>query len=488
MTTPTFTVTDDGIETPRYQDARDLVVTIWKSYFGSNSQTGSDSPNGQIIDVFSRLLLLAWQGAVGVYGSAFFRSAAGTQLDRLLDLVGLYRLASRASTATLTFYGNDATSVPFGTITTADDNDTSWSTSAAVSTSDAIRIVRVLVAQTGTYTVTIDGTPYTYAATVPTDTLADITDALIVAIDAGEGAGTARYIGIETAGGYLIRIDGMSGRTLSVNHSVTPANIASAYAVDVSASCTADGPTVANAGTIRTLAAAVAGITGVINEFDAELGRLDETDAEFRDRWLDRLTIAGKSTPDRIRAAVLDVENVEFVRVFENESDVVDGDGRPPHCFQVVVLDGDDNGIAQAIWDTKPAGILSYGTTASGTATDTLGITHTVDFDRPTVRYLWLDIEVTDGEGFPTSGDPATAIRDAVVAWAEANLTVGSDLYRIQVSGVCTATVPGIAAITVETDDTASPAGPPSYSNADIAVADDEILVLDSSRVTVTII
>jgi hypothetical protein len=488
MTTPTFTVTADGIETPRYQDARDLVVSVWKANFGSNSQTASDTPNGQIIDVVARLLLLSWQGTVGVYSASFFRSSSGVNFERLMDPFGVFRIGSRPSTSTLTFYGNDAVLVPANTSAIADDTLDTFATAAAATTSDTIRIVRVLVAQTGTYTVTIDATPYTYAATVPTDTLDIITGALIVAINAGEGAGTARYIGIETAGGYLIRIDGMSGRTLAVTHSVTPANIASAYAVDSASSCTVDGPTVALAGTIRTLSAAVAGIVGLINEFDADAGRNDETDAEMRDRWLDRLTIAGLATPDRIRAAVLAVQGVEYVRVFENESDVVDGDGRPPHCFQVVVLGGADNDIAQAIWNSKPAGILSYGTSASGTAVDSLGTAHVVDFERPTVRYLWLDIEVTDGEGFPTTGDPATAIRDAVVAWANANLTVGSDLYRIQVAGVCTATVPGIAAITVETDDTPTDAGPPVYTNSDITVADDEILVLDSSRVTVTII
>jgi hypothetical protein len=280
----------------------------------------------------------------------------------------------------------------------------------------------------------------------------------------------------------------MTGRTVTVTHSVTPGNIAVTSAVESASDCTVDGPTSALAGTVRTLAGPISGIVGAINRSDAIAGRLDETDAEYRERWLDRMTIAGRSTPDRIRAAVLDVDGVTFARVFENESDTVDIDGRPPHCFQVVVRDGGDNEIAQAIWDNKPAGILSYGTTASGSAIDSQGIVRTIDFDRPTERYLWLDIEVTDGEGFPTTGDPVAAIRDAVLAWANANLTVGSDLYRIQVAGAITAAIPGIAAITVETDDTPSPGGPPVYSNADITVSDVEILIADSARITVTII
>jgi uncharacterized phage protein gp47/JayE len=486
---PTFQITPTGIETARFQDARDYVVSLWKSKFGSNSQTGSDSPNGQIIDVMALMLTLIWQGTTATYNAGYFRSAVGVQLDRLLDLVGIKRLGSRASTVTLTCYGNSGVTVPLGTVATADDSESSWSTVASVATSDAIRVVRVLTFQAGTYTVTIDGTPYTAVAPAPNADLDAVTNSLITAIDAGEGTGTARFIGVEAStSGTLIRLSNMAGRTVTVTHSVTPGNIAVTFAVDSAAECTVDGPTDALVGTIRTLAAPIAGIVAVINEFDAVPGRLDETDAEYRERWLDRMTIAGRSTPDRIRAAVLDVDGVTFARVFENESDVVDGDGRPPHCFQVVVRDGDDNEIAQAIWENKPAGILSYGTTASGNAIDSQGITRVIDFDRPTVRYLWLDIEVTDGEGFPTTGDPVASIRDAVLAWCNANLTVGSDLYRIQVAGAITTAIPGIAAITVETDDTPSPAGPPSYSNADITVSDVEILIADSSRITVTIL
>lgn len=483
-----FTIGPDGPETPRYQDARDLVVSLWKANLGSNSLTASDSPNGQIIDVMSRLFLLVWQGTIGVYSSSFFRSAQGVNLDRLLDPFGVFRIAARPSTADLTFYGSPSVTVPINTSAIADDTLAAFATAATVTTGDALRVVRVITFQAGTYTVTIDGTPYTTVAPAPSSTLALVAANLRTAINTGEGAGTCDLAGPETAGARLLILNNMGGRTVTVTHSVTPANIAITQAVTVAASCTVDGPTAALANTIRTLAAAISGIVGVINEFDAEVGRNDETDAELRARWQDRLTIAGLATPDRIRAAVLAVDAVSFVRVFENESDVVDLDGRPPHCFQVVVLGGVDNAIAQAIWNAKPAGILSYGTNASGTAVDSLGTSHTVDFQRPTVRYLWLNIVITEGEGFPQTGTPATAIQEAIVAWCDANLTVGSDLYRIQIAGVCTATIPGIASITITTDDTPTSGGPPVYTAADIVVDDDEILIADSTRIAITIL
>ena len=141
---PTFQITPQGIETARFQDARDYVVSLWKSKFGSNSQTGSDSPNGQIIDVMALMLTLIWQGTTATYNAGYFRSAVGVQLDRLLDLVGIKRLGALASTVTLTAYGNSGVNVPLGTVATADDCESSWSTVASVATSDAIRVVRLI--------------------------------------------------------------------------------------------------------------------------------------------------------------------------------------------------------------------------------------------------------------------------------------------------------------------------------------------------------
>jgi hypothetical protein len=113
------------------------------------------------------MLTLIWQGTTATYNAGYFRSAVGVQLDRLLDLVGIKRLGALASTVTLTVYGNNGVNVPLGTVATADDSESSWSTVASVATSDAIRVVRVLTFQSGTYTVDIDGTPYTTVAPAP---------------------------------------------------------------------------------------------------------------------------------------------------------------------------------------------------------------------------------------------------------------------------------------------------------------------------------
>ena len=489
MTTPSFTVTDDGIETPRLQDARDLVVTQWKAEFGSNSQTASDSPNGQIIDVLSLVFLLGWQGIVAVYGSAFFRSASGVQLDRLLDPFGIARLAAQPSSVTLFYYGNNTTNVPLASVVSADGTASQWITQAPTQTTDAVRVVTLALFVAGDYEVTIDATTYSVTAPIPAADLDSVLASLASQIDSGEGVGTVgANVTRGTDGAILFTLTNMAGRTVSVNHTVDPAAIDVGFAAQVLALASTDGATVGVAGTISTPLVAIPNIDGVITFTDAILGRLTETDEELRQRWLGLLTIAGRATPDRIRAAVLAVDGVEFARVFENESNVVDIDGRPPHSFEVVVLGGADDPIAQAIWDNKPAGIQSYGTNDSGTAIDSQGIPRIMQFSRPVEQYLWLDITVTAGEGFPTTGDSAAAIVAAVATWAASTLTVGSDLYRIQVAGVCTATVPGIAAVTVLTDATPTTVGPPVFAASDIVVSDASILIGDSTRITVTII
>jgi hypothetical protein len=60
-------------------------------------------------------------------------------------------------------------------------------------------------------------------------------------------------------------------------------------------------------------------------------------------------------------------------------------------------------------------------------------------------------------------------------------------MVRFQVAEPINEAVPGIQTALIESDDTPSPGDSPTFVDQDIAVADTEKLVADSSRITVII-
>lgn len=485
-----FALDAEGLNTPRLPEARQLVVTAWKARFGDNAQTGSDSPDGLEIDILSILLALLWEANGDIWAAGFFRTSSGNALDLLLDLFAKTRRAAEASTSSLVWFGADATAIPGGSVASvADVSDSRFSTDAAGSTGDDLVFVwRVQDAIDGeTYTATINGTDFDFVAGA-LDTVLTIAAGLAAAINLG--AEPVDAIGVpvlDPLGFGLLVVDADDGvTTFTAAASATgAATIDVQDAARVAATATETGPKTGLAGTISTIETAIGGIIGVTSSADADVGRNRETDSEYKQRHLETLNAAGCGTVAAIEARLRLVEDVTSAIVFENDSDVIDGDGRPPHSFEAFVLDGDDTAIAQSILECKPAGIQTVGT-ESVLLPET---TKPIKFSRPTVRYLHLEITITQGEGYPTTGDPAAEIIAAVALYlgggGAGELVQGLDLYRAQLNAPITTTIAGIATIVIETDDTPAPLDVPTFTPADIAVGNDEILVADSTRITV---
>lgn len=230
-----------------------------------------------------------------------------------------------------------------------------------------------------------------------------------------------------TAGTSFANVVGApDNRWTPVEDFTSPAN--GVHAVDFEAENA--GAVTANAATITVISTPVVGWNSVTNPLDAVPGKEIDTDAELRQRREEELRATGSATLDAIRADVVADLLVEQCTVFENTSDLVDASGLPPKSIEVVVFDGSppaltDDEIAQLIFDTKPAGIATYGT-ASGTATDSLGTLHTVYFSRPTEIEIWLDVTLDIDS---TSGYAGSAAAKAVIVELnESTLLVGRDM------------------------------------------------------------
>lgn len=242
------------------------------------------------------------------------------------------------------------------------------------------------------------------------------------------------------------------------------------------------GAIVANSATITVISTAVVGWNSVTNPLDASVGRNEDSDTTLKQRREAELRASGSATLDAMRADLLQVEDIQQAQVFENVTDLVDANGLKPKSIECVVFDGSppdltNDEIAQAIWDTKGAGVRTQGL-ETGTATDSLGNFHTIAFSRPTELEVWLELDLDINILTGYVGDTAT--KALIVAEGLTKLLVGSDV--ILNDYLCVAqNLDGVIDVSaIRGGFTAFPAG---LINLSIDVR--ELGVLDTSRIVI---
>lgn len=205
-----------------------------------------------------------------------------------------------------------------------------------------------------------------------------------------------------------------------------------------------DGNT--DAGTITLITNPKIGVNEVINERAFEGGRDTETDAEFRDRYYASVDYAGGVSLDAIKAKILeDVEAVIAVSGNENDTDETDENGLPPHSFEIIAYGGLDEEIAKAIFQTKSAGIQTYGNTTVPVV-DASGDIKEISFSRPDPVNIWIRVtNLVTNRQFPLDG--IEQIKDRLIAYiGDSNkngLSIGEDVVCIAIPTVVYE-VPGV--------------------------------------------
>jgi len=403
----------------------------------------ADSFLGQLNGIFSDKLRELWEVAQEVHNSFDPDNASGEALDNLAAITGVTRLAATESTVTLTATGTPATLLSAGRVVSVSGTGDRFTTLAA-----------------GTITAE---SAWTITTAYALDDRVTNSGNVYVCVTAGTSAGAGGPSGTGT---------GIADGTV-----VWDFVGAGTGSVDIAAEAEETGPIAAPTYTLTEIETPVAGWDSANNLADATPGTNQETDSELRIRREASLAASGTGTLPSIRSAVLLVSGVTDISAFENTTDVTDGEGRPPHSFQIVADGGDDTEIAQAIFDTKPAGIASYGATTIA-ITDADGVSHDINFDRPSDIDIYVDYDITiDAALYP--GD--AAFKQAIVDAAESALGIGDDVIA-KVIECAALDVDGVLDITVFGIDTT----PAPVATANIVIASTEIARFDTARITVT--
>lgn len=133
-----------------------------------------------------------------------------------------------------------------------------------------------------------------------------------------------------------------------------------------------------------TLETLVLGWDTATTQAPAEVGAEEETDAELRARFFRSRARPAQNSLDGLVAALLQLPDVRQVVGLENTGSTADADGVPGHSLNLIVDGGEEQAIAQAIFQRKPAGTGLMGQ-QSRTVVDGQGIKRLIRFDRPAV-------------------------------------------------------------------------------------------------------
>jgi len=246
------------------------------------------------------------------------------------------------------------------------------------------------------------------------------------------------------------------------------------------------GPVVANAGTVTVIATPATGLVSVTNTLDGTIGANIEGNVGLRRRRRAELRALGGTTAPALEAALLAYVDAEgnhpilAVEIIDNDDDVTDKLGVPPHSFEVILWDGvsaavPDEDIWAIIKKHKPNGVKSFGETTD-----------------PTFKYSFTRAEPIDILMIVTlKKDPARYVGNAAVETLlaatgalEQKPAIGGDsgvvAFSDYLSSAHTAT-----GVTRVTSVVLSYSGVSIVTNADLTIPARRIAVIDTSNIAI---
>ena len=428
-----YGLTDQGFVVKRLEDiltaSRETAAEIFQDLVGPNDvvDTSDSTTIGRFINLFSISESQLWELGQLLYSSFDPNSATGIALDNLVQYGGIQRQPPTYSNATGIFTGDNGTTVPLDSVvgSTVHPNDFRVSSPVTLNPSLASGI-GVIVNSVQNNTV------YSITYTVNSGTSSN------TAIYTSDGTATEAEIlaglnSIITSAHPLLQSQVVGG-VLTVNKaeifqpsdfSVTSNLIIQTVTKTGQLIAEEVGPVEAQANTLNVIKTPVIGWDSVTNPLAVSEGSFTETDEELRLRFRNTKFERSSNIMDSLYSALISLDGVESVTVYENDTDVVDPNGLPPHSFTVVILGGVSESIAETIWRNKPMGIPSNGDTYVD-ITDSQGFTQRIYFERPDPVTIYIDIDINYDEQYPADG--AEQIKSAIIDYAKTYFGVGEDI------------------------------------------------------------
>lgn len=477
-----YGVTPEGFNTKRLQEIIDSMRERANAEFGEGINTDPDSVMGQQIAVMAAEIATVWEGMQGAYDAYRPDAAEGVSLDDVADLNGVVRSGATHSIAAVRLTAAPFTYIPSGSLVSVEITGEQFELVESVFVYDTAVSVdfELEYADSTAYGVILNGTTYSHTSGIG-ETAEDQVAALKVLIDAS----SEPVIFTDNLDGTftIVADDDVTEFTwgLTTAKIQTPQETVTSQAVAVS-----EGSVASPANTLNTIDSPIAGWYGVNNIIAAELGKNIETDTELRIRRRRSVAIAGAGTVAAITSNILQVDSVSNVFIIENESTSTDAHGRPGKSFETVVEGGIDSEVGQMLWDKKPVGIETFGTTTQAVV-DATGKAHNVNFSRPEPIWVHYEIDYTlnPEEQFPVNGEDTIA--EISAATSTEIFGIGDDIILQKLLGAIYIGVTGLSTVEIRQSTSSTEGGAPgAFSTSNLAIGEVERGNFAVSRITVT--
>ena len=394
---------------------------------GDTVDVSDNSALGRMIGVMAPAEAALWEAIQEVYDSFNPNTALGVSLDNIVALSGINRRVARPTRAQVLLEGtiNTFISSPRG-------KASSSTTQRVFSILTPVTLSPVGASGIGFSVITVqDNTKYT----VSYESSGTIVD---VSITSGTGA-TAQTIldalkaqaDILLAGAFtsyykdgklfISRIDPFQIVTFSTTPNLSIQKVIKLGIAQDDLVSMIEQPT----GTIDTISVPIQGWDSIRNPIAATTGRYSETDVELRERFRNSKFVQSANIIESLIDALINVEGVVDVKVYENDTMDVNQNGVPPKSFMPIVLGGLPTDVGNAIWENKPTGISSEGDTTIQIV-DSIGITHPISYKRPTEVPIFVSVSITKIGELP--GDAVAIIRQNIIDYGKQNYFIGDSV------------------------------------------------------------
>lgn len=395
---------------------------------GDIVDVGDNSALGRMIGVMAPSEASLWEAIQQIYDSFNPNTAMGVSLDNIVALSGINRFVATPTRAQVLLEGTINTSIssPLGKAYSSTTQRVFSIVNPVILTpqnASGVGIAVTAVADGALYRLSYstDGVNFNNAEITSNigSTAETILEQLKVEIDTlFAGVFTTYY---QDGRLFVSRIDPfqIATFTTSVNIAIQKVIKLGVAADDVV------GPFEQPAMSIDTISVPIAGWDSIINPVAAVTGRLQETDAELRERFRNSKFVQSANILESLIDALSNVQGVTDVKVYENDTDITSPEGVPPKSFMPIVLGGLPTDIGNAIWTNKPTGISSSGN-ATVQIVDSLNFVHDISYRRPVEIPIYVTVDVSDLGGL--AGDAAQTIRQNIVDYGETNNFIGDDV------------------------------------------------------------
>jgi len=454
----------------------------WKVAFGYEIDTSTDTPEGAYIGVQVAKLAQLWEMMEGLYAVGDPDTASGIHLDRLCSLVNVEREKAEATRVYAALWGDEGTPINSGSLAKMSVSGELFGLQESI-TINRNRLLgfqfKIATLDIGLYSFSINGTVISYNATED-DTEETVQVGILEKIES-VFTGVFEVINHGDNGIEIHSKEGFIPFVLFCDDSKI--EIVSLGALGIYRAVVS-GALFVGTGTLNKIVSNVSGLDRIVNYAAGITGREKESDPELRREKNNRQRQAS-SNEIAIKNEIKKVPGVLYCEVYSNRSHEPN-DGRPPNCYEAIVIGGMDQEIAEAIFRKGPGGIQPFGNTIVKVK-DIENTSWDIGFSRPENKYIWIKIVIKKNpeEDFPANG--IELIKNNIEKWGAENLEVGANfIYQklnnpiYEVNGI------SLADIKVAITNNLTAPEEEDYAEQNLEINERQIALIDRTRIIIT--